>query len=589
MPMQYNNITFAQPYWLWGLLLIPIVILFFKLATKKTADKQLANFADPELLPHLLANIPGKKPMVNLLSLWCLLWLIGVIAMANPRWKFIEYETYKPDAALVVVLDLAQSMSAEDLKPSRIVRAKQQIQDILTAGRGVRVGLVGFAKVPHLITPITDDFGTILHLLPAIDIDLISKQGGDISAALQMASKLLQAEPGESKHILLISDGNFKNNYIDAIKTLTAKNILLHVAAVGTEQGAPFKDATGAWKKVNNELVIAKLNIDILQGIAKLGSGKYWQVNYGDQDTASLVQQILGNGVNNQVMGTTTVRQWEEGFFWLLFPMLVLALLLQRKHLQLGLYMVAIMLCMPEQSMALDLFHNNAQQGKILFDNGEYEKAAEKFADPYKRGVALYKAGQFAAAEQAFNDSSRPAVALQAKYNLGNAQLKQGKYKQAIDTYEVLLKEDPDNTLAKDNLALAKKLLKDKENQSEQENNKSCPNVNKNQQDKDANSKGDKDNTDNKDNNKQASTNSEDDNQASANKNINTDDKGKPEQSAAQESTAKDQQPTTSPQELGKGSANNKDDADLETEVWLQRLNNDIKTFMKNKFLIEEQ
>ena len=299
------------------------------------------------------------------------------------------------------MLDLSLPMTAEDVKPNRIIRAKQQIEDILKFGKGLRIGLIGFAKIPHLITPITDDFATILHLLPAIDVDLISKQGNDLKTALNMAAKALHAEPGNSKHILIISAGNFDDEAIDSIKKLTADNIYVHFIGVGTEEGAPYKDKSRSWYKANNKVVISKLNTAALLNMAKSGKGQYLQLSYNEGELITLLKQII-NANSNKLIANSVVKQWEEGFFWLLFPMLILALIMQRKHLQLSMFILVVLLAMPQIGFALALFKNSEQQGEQYYKNGDYEKAAVTFTEPYRQGVALYKAGKFAEAEQAF-------------------------------------------------------------------------------------------------------------------------------------------------------------------------------------------
>lgn len=606
--MQYHKLVFAHPIWLWGILLIPLLWLGFKFYRHKIMSNQpLIAFADPELLPHLIHKISTKKTTFSIIHIWCLLWLLGMLAMAGPRYRFIEYETYKPDAALMIMLDLSQSMRAEDLKPNRIIQAKQQIEDILKLAKSIRIGLIGFAKFAHLITPITDDFSTIQHLLPAVDVDLITKQGINLSAALNLAIKSLQAEPGNSKHILIISDGNFIADDINATKKISQDGICIHAIGIGTEQGAPYKDKTGSWVKINNKVVIAKLNADILKYIVQIGKGRYWQASYNEQELTRFIRQITQNG-NNKINTTGKIKQWEESFFWLLFPMLILALLLRRKHIQFNILVFSVLLGMPQPSTALDWFKNSEQQGEQYYKNGDYEKAAVTFTDPYRQGVALYKAGKFAAAEQAFKNSSRVEVAIDAQYNLGNAQLKQGKYKLAIDTYRSVLQKAPEHEAAKINLKIAKKLFK-KEKKAKIDKSCGCNNG-KNQPD----TKQSEQPASNKNNNADATNKTNDDSntQNSADvKNDNGNDKKnikatsnnaqQPNSENTENSIEKNNQleqnnaksksknnDYAAEQSAVAGSPDKQASEDTATEILLKQLNNDIKFFLRNKFLIEE-
>ena len=116
----FSQFQFAQAAWLWGLFAIPAVFLLYALFYRRLASAALlARFADPHLLAHLLKkqNAPVRNSWV-LLSLWAAAWLCGMLAMAGPRWNYTEQKTFSVSQNLVIVLDLAQSMNAQDVKPS---------------------------------------------------------------------------------------------------------------------------------------------------------------------------------------------------------------------------------------------------------------------------------------------------------------------------------------------------------------------------------------------------------------------------------------------------------------------------------------
>ena len=100
------------------------------------------------------------------------------------------------------MLDLSQSMNAKDVLPSRIARAREEMEDILDLSRGVSIGLVAYAAVPHMVTPLTDDVRTIRNLLPALDTSLVTIQGDRLKPALEMAANMLKADPATIGSIL---------------------------------------------------------------------------------------------------------------------------------------------------------------------------------------------------------------------------------------------------------------------------------------------------------------------------------------------------------------------------------------------------
>lgn len=136
--MDLNQVHFAQPLWLWGILIIPLVWTLFLLYFRSSLPShQLEKFIDSHLLPFLLVNGPEKKMTLwRGLLLWSMAWVCLTLALAGPRWSFREMETFSRDQSLVIVLDLSESMNAADIKPSRLIRAKQKIEDLLQLFQG---------------------------------------------------------------------------------------------------------------------------------------------------------------------------------------------------------------------------------------------------------------------------------------------------------------------------------------------------------------------------------------------------------------------------------------------------------------------
>ncbi len=219
--MNLSLLHFAYPGCLWLIGAIPLVgLVYLFFYRTQTSEVQLEEFIDSHLLPYLLVNHSEKESSFwKSFFIWSFVWLCLTLALAGPRWSFREMEMFSKDQSLVVLLDLSDSMNTKDVKPSRLVRAKQKIEDPLNLSKGVKIGLIAFAADPHMITPITDDTETIRYLLPLLGADLVYIQGSKLSSALEMASKMLEAEPGNNKAILLMSDGGFE----DASAITTAK------------------------------------------------------------------------------------------------------------------------------------------------------------------------------------------------------------------------------------------------------------------------------------------------------------------------------------------------------------------------------
>ena len=272
-------------------------------------------------MPHLLLR--GKaisRPIWKPLLIWSILWTLLMGAMAGPRWDFKEVEVFKPDQNLVILLDLSQSMNGEDEKPSRIARAKQEVEDILRHARGAKIAVIAFAADPHVINPLTDDMEAIMHLLPSLDTDLVYAQGSRLSPALDLASRMLTQEDGGSSALLVITDGGIEDAAaIAKARQLAAKGIVTHTMGVGSREGAPVKNAGGSFIRKNGNIVISRLNAEKLKEIAEAGGGKYLKANYSGEDSRLVLDQLAASAKAVEEK-QHKAHHWEERFYLLLLP-----------------------------------------------------------------------------------------------------------------------------------------------------------------------------------------------------------------------------------------------------------------------------
>lgn len=539
--MDLEAFHLAQPLWLWGALAIPAVwAAFFLVDHLRDSSQRLESMIDRHLLPFLLVpqnrdNITASK---GKLVGWSLLWVCLMLALAGPRWSFREIETATKAQSLVILLDLSESMEATDVKPSRLARAKQRIEDLIQNSEGVKIGLIAFAADPHVIAPLTDDKETLRHLLSSLNTEVVYIQGSRLSPALQMAARMLAAERTSQQAIVLVSDGGFEDSSALAeVKKLAEQGIALHAIGIGTLEGTLLRDRKGGLLKKNEKTVLSKLERAPLQEISKAGRGLYMETHHSPYNETDLLAQ-LQKGAETVATGKQ-MRLWDEGFLFFLLPLLPLFLYGFRR----GVILTggAALLLFPPSLQAEGLssyFKNSEEIGKEAFEKGDYEKAFQAFQDPYRKGVSCYQAGDFAEAENLFKQSVRSEVACHAGYNLGNALAQQQKFQEAITAYEEVLKKWPDHQPTKENLELIRKILEQQKKEEPPENSKEEP---KNGEKK-------------KDEEKESSP-PEREREESA--------EAKPEQKKSQE--------------------------DLDADVWLNRLPHDSTNFLKNKFYLESK
>lgn len=330
---------FAEPLWLWALLLPVLLWMMPRMRHSEGDDTRLKAYADPHLLPHLLLGKRDRRPSQRRRFLWwALLWVLVVLAMAGPRWDFTEVAVSRPGTNLVILLDLSRSMDVIDERPSRLARARQEIEDLLDRETGVKVGLVAFASVAHVVAPITEDSDTLRHLLPSLSTDLVRFPGSRLSQGFARAERLLAGQPaGEPGAFLVISDGDFpEEGLVAQAEALHDRGIRVHVLGIGTPEGGPVPlPPMGGGSLGARGPVASKLDEEKLQSLAEAGGGLYQRADFRDADTAAIWKRILADADPAASESDTAKRVWNERYPWLVALSMIAMLMWFRRGAEL--------------------------------------------------------------------------------------------------------------------------------------------------------------------------------------------------------------------------------------------------------------
>ncbi len=600
---ELSQFHFAQSLWLFGILIVPIIwILYYKYYQNNANIKDLEKFIDKNLIPHLIrSSRAGQISIWRSLVLGSVLWVLLMAAMAGPRWNYTEFESYQEDTSLLILLDLSRSMDASDITPSRIIRARQEIEDILNLSNGIKIGVIGFAADAHIISPITDDINNIRYLLPLIGTDLIFVQGTRLVPAFKAAQSVLATESSVNKSVLLISDGGAHDDYdaiMSAIKDLANDGVTLHTLGIATEAGIKFVDDNSKPVLRDNKEIISKLEKDKLKALSTAGGGEYFDTHYSNKNAIEILKAVNKNSVVKEQNGKT-IKRWDEKFYIFLFPIMIMVLLWFRKGFAFPIILL-VLLTPANNAHALNkidkLFLNEEQYAKKVFEETEdVEIALKTFKDPYKRGVAYYRAGRYKEAEQEFRKNQRPEVMESSLLNLANALAKQDKFEESVDTYRNLLQKNPKHPKALHNMKLVRGLIFVLEEEEDEEECKERPPPSDGDklgggggggggdEEEDEGGGGDK-------NEEEGSDEGDDD------EDKNEDEKGgdKGDEDANPEDGDNDEadqdKGDKSDKDKAPGNAGDGDDkSEAEIDQLLDLIANDHKNFLKNQFLIESQ
>ncbi len=453
---------FIRPEWLWALPFVIAAVLL--LALRRLGAGSWQNVVSPALAPHVLARSPNRHGRYR----WWLLGLAGILAvtaLAGPAWQRIEQPVFRSDQALVIALDLSRSMDAQDVAPSRLMRARLKILDILERRNGGETALIVYSSNAYTVTPLTTDTDTIAALVNSLGTDIMPSRGSYPVAAINKGRQLLENTGAIFGEILLIADGGTSPAVERAARDLRDAGYTLSVLAVGTRDGAPIPQRNGGFvTDQSGNIAVPRLELSGLKALAAAGGGQFSELTTNDRDIDLLLSGEVGA---RQASGDSLATdRWREEGPWLLLLLLPLSALAFRRGWIVVLLVFVLPLPQPAQAGTWDdLWLTKDQQARRLLEDGAALEAAEVFEDPDWRAVANYRGQAYAesAAEFAEKGDSR------SLYNLGNALAKQGEFESAIDAYEQVLEMDPDDADAAYNRDLLKQFMEQQEQQQQQQ------------------------------------------------------------------------------------------------------------------------
>ena len=328
---------FSEPAWLWAVLMcVPVAVWLLLTARVGKRNERLHLYADSHLLPHLLGRSEASVAIQWQRYLrWALVWLLLVLAMAGPRWDFTDVQLFRPGTNLVVLFDISRSMNVADVKPARVARSQQELADLLERSRGIRIGVIGFASVAHVVAPVTEDMNSIRRVLPVLDSDLVTLQGSRLVNAFDRAAELIAGQPAESiNSLLIITDGDFDEpDLAQRLQAFAAAGVRVHVLGIGTLEGDAVPDKHETWiRDRDGQLVVSALNEPLLKLMATAGGGIYQRADYRQQDTDRILGEVKAHALPRGEADERT-RVWNERFYWLVGLTLLLLLPLFRRTL----------------------------------------------------------------------------------------------------------------------------------------------------------------------------------------------------------------------------------------------------------------
>lgn len=315
---------FANPHILWLLLLLPLMLAAL-VVVGISRRRNIARFGNPELLKSLMGDISEWRVKAKTI-LFLVAFVCVVFAAARPQFGSRLKEQKSRGIEMMLVVDVSNSMLAEDFAPNRLDRTRYAIDRLLADMSQDRVGLVVFAGEAKVQLPITTDYRMARSFVKRISPSLVSVQGTEVGQALSLAELSFSQSSEASRVVILITDGETHDNTaLDVAKRLAERGIHIYAIGIGTPEGAPVKLDGEFIKDENDEMVVSRLNEALLQQIATTSGGAYIRATNADFGLEQIVAQI--EKMEQGELTTLRFEEYNEQFQWILAVAAVLLVL----------------------------------------------------------------------------------------------------------------------------------------------------------------------------------------------------------------------------------------------------------------------
>jgi Ca-activated chloride channel homolog len=423
----YAGLHLLRPQWLWALLAIPLLGWWWRQRIGRESAWRTA--VDPHLLPHLLESGGGRRGHTAL-ALGLIAYALAVLSLSGPSWRQVEQPAWQTRAPLVVALDLSSSITATDQPPSRMLQARAKLATLLRERSAGQVALVAYAGDAFTVAPLTDDAANVALFLDALEPSVMPVDGQRGDRAIAWSVRLLRQAGFDQGEILLMTDHADPRARAAAAEA-QRQGYRVSALGLGTAAGSAYRSGMGA-------IAHARLDPGSLQALAADGGGAYSALVPGSDDLAML-GVLDPPHTDGSVAGGSAGRQWQDQGYWLLLPLLLLALLAFRR----GAATVAVLLCLGLPLVPAPAGATAAVSASAPVPappSGSLWKRPDQQAHARMRdGIEAYRRGDFDAAGEAF----AAVDSADGHYNRGNALAKAGKYREAIAAYDRALGAQP--------------------------------------------------------------------------------------------------------------------------------------------------
>jgi Ca-activated chloride channel homolog len=486
--------NFGAPNWLWALAFLPLLVLLYARAERRSAIK-LREFVSPRLLPQLAGNVDRVRRAIRFAFVLFAL-ALAIIALAKPRWGYTYEDVKRRGLDLLFAVDTSRSMLSNDVAPNRLERVKLAAQDLITELQGDRAGLIAFAGRAFLQAPLTIDYDAAVESINDLDTKTIPEGGTNISEAIALATQTFGKSAMGNRALIIFTDGEeLTGDAVNEAKKAADAGVKIFTIGVGTAQGSLIpvegKGEGGFVKDAKGQVVKSKLDENRLREIAQATGGMYLHLESGPQTMRQLYTEGLSKLKAAEIdarLSSRPIERYEWPLAGAIMALIASLFINDRKRVQTPRGPpVKREVLVAASLLFVAVAEVNAVSGIDLYNKGQYEDAYAQFqkdlqhninpADlpkmQFDAGVAAYKLRNYDKALEAFSQSlvdRSPRLQEKSRYNLGRTLEDRADFSKtnedalkdlgnAEQHYEQALKLDPEDKAAAERLEIVRKKI----------------------------------------------------------------------------------------------------------------------------------
>lgn len=306
-------INFAQSQYLLLIFLIPVFFIIQALVFKMRTAR-IRKFGDEELVKQLMPSYSKSKVWLRL-SLFSVAFFFFAIGLSRPQIgaKLKEHETR--GAEIMIVLDVSNSMLAEDYSPNRLERAKLAISRLVDKLRDDRIGLIVFAGNSFVQLPVTTDYVSAKMFLNTITTESVPIQGTAIGDAINTAMRSFSAQSEKSRAIIIITDGeNHEDDPVAAARQAAEMGVRVFTIGVGSPEGKPIPMDGELLKDKEGNIVVTRLDESVLKDVAAAGNGVYVRAGNTEFGLNPIIDDI--RKMEDERYNSIVFEEYDEQFMY---------------------------------------------------------------------------------------------------------------------------------------------------------------------------------------------------------------------------------------------------------------------------------